>query len=153
MERLVRRIVVDIATGFASGAGTRGDVYLGLGGREFRLRVDQGSDFEQGAEMSYQLGEDGNVLDPARNDPRVGRPVRVGDVLGHPVYVRMQPRGDKDDWNVDAVQVRVLHEDERRAIRFSALDGPSENVWLGAQSGTMLHLGRSADDRSGFQEG
>lgn len=152
MESLVRRIVVDIVTSYSSGAGTKGDVFLGLGGREFRLSVERASDFERGAEMSYQLGEDSNVRDPERNDPRIGLPIRVTDVVAHPVYVRMAPRGNSDDWHVEAVQVRVLHEDERRAMRFSALDGPKESIWLGQQCGTMLHLSRSADDRSGIPE-
>lgn len=153
MESQVRRIVVDIVTSFASGAGTRGEVFLGLGGREFRLTVDRDSDFEQGAEMSYQLGEDANVRDPARNDPRQGYPVRVADVLSFPVYIRMVPRGSSDDWNIEAVQVRVMPEAERRNIRFVALEGSKENIWLGSQSGTTLYLHRSAEDRSGYPEG
>jgi hypothetical protein len=152
VDSLVRKIVVDIVTSYASGAGTRGDVFLGLGGREFRLCVDRSADFERGSEASYQLGEDANVRDPQRNDPRQGRPVRVADVLAHPVYVRMAPKGADDDWNIEAINVRVLHEAERRAIRFSALEGPKESIWLGMQSGTTLHLDRSADDRSGYPE-
>ena len=153
MESLVRKIVVDIVTSYASGAGTRGEVFLGVGGREFRLNVDRSADFERGAESSYQLGEDANVRDAERNDPRQGRPVRVADVLAHPVYIRMAPKGAGDDWNVESVNVRVMHEDERRAIRFCALEGPKENIWLGLQSGTTLHLDRSAEDRSRFAEG
>lgn len=151
MEGQVRRIVVDITTSYATGAGTKADVYLGAGGREFRLRVDK-SDFDRGGELSYQLGEDANVRDPDRNDPRTGLPLTVTDIVSHPVYIRMVPKNERDDWNVENVKVRVLHDIDRRAVRYTALDGPSHNVWLGLQSGTTLHLKRSADDRSGIGE-
>ena len=122
-----------------------------MGGREFRLQVDRKADFERGSELSYQLGEDANVMHPDRNDPRMGTPVTVADALAHPVYIRVTPKDEKDDWNVEAVQVRILHDLDRRTIRFSALDGPSQNVWLGLQSGTTLYLHRSRLDRSGLE--
>ncbi len=146
-ERLVRRIVVDVVTSHATGAGTTAPVMLGLGGREFRLLVDAGDDFERGAESNFQLGEDANVLLPSRNDPRLGSPIHVRDVLSHPVYVRLLPKSDKDDWLVEGVTVRVIPQGERRAIRYLALPGPQDAAWLGLQSGTVLQLRRLSLER------
>lgn len=147
MERPIRKIVVDVVTSFATGAGTRAPVFLGLGGREFRLTVEESSDFERGGEMSYQCGEDANVAFPDRNDPRTGVPLCVGNLLAHPVYLRLEARSERDDWNVEAVAVRVMIATERRALRYCALEGPHESIWLGVQSGTTLQLHRSALDR------
>jgi hypothetical protein len=146
-ERLVRRIVVDVVTSHATGAGTAAPVMLGLGGREFRLQVDADEDFERGAESNFQLGEDANVQHPSRNDPRLGVPIHVRDVLSHPVYVKLLAKADKDDWLVEGVTVRVIPQGERRAIRYAALEGPQQTAWLGLQSGTVLHLRRLSLER------
>jgi hypothetical protein len=63
------QIEVDIATGDLEGAGTDGEVYLGICGREFHC--DSGADdFERNTGGNYSFGSGGNVLNPDRNDPR-----------------------------------------------------------------------------------
>ena len=140
MKSLLRRIVVDVVTSHAPRAGTTGQVFLGLGGREFRLSVAGVKAFEQGAESTFQLGDDANVEYPERNDPRLGDPLTVADVLGIPAYIRLDTHHDRDDWNVSSVAVRVHSQGERRAIRFSVLDKPGQDLWLGIESGTKLYL-------------
>lgn len=142
MDNIVRKITVDITTSFAKGAGTEGQVFLGLGGREFRLDVDSHEDFERGDEITYELGEDANVRLPDRNDPRTGYPIHVEDVLAKPVYIRLVPHDKSDDWNLANVHVRILASDAD--LRFAALDGPHDNIWLGPQSGNIVHLKRTA---------
>ena len=140
MDPLVRKITVEITTSYAPGAGTEGQVFLGIGGREFRLDIEAYEDFDRGDEVVYELGEDANVRFPERNDPRQGYPLTVENVGSRPVYLRLVPRDKSDDWNLANVHVRVLAGD--RQVRFGALDGSSDNIWLGPQSGTTLLLTR-----------
>ncbi len=135
---MIRKISVDINTSFAQGAGTNGQVYLGIGGREFRLDIADHEDFEAGDEMTYEFGDDANVMFPDRNDPRRGVIMTRAIIRTLPVYIRFQPRDGSDDWNLANVRVRVLG--ETGTALYSALDGNSEHVWLGPQSGLLLHL-------------
>lgn len=138
--RVIQKIVVDLTTTFSEGASTRGAVYLGLGGREFRLDMAQHDDFEEGDDVTYVFGEESNVLFPERNDPRLGLPLSLEDVSRHPVYVRLEPQKKKDDWEMATVRVRVSARDGK--VEFAALQGGSDRLWLGSQSGTILHLRR-----------
>ena len=140
MDTLVRKITVEITTSFAAGAGTEGQVFLGIGGREFRLDIEEYEDFDRGDEVTYELGEDANVRFPERNDPRQGYPLTVEAVTSRPAYLRMVPHDKSDDWNLANVHVRVLAGEKQ--VRFGALDGPQDNIWLGPQSGTTLALSR-----------
>lgn len=140
MDTIVRKITVDITTSFAKGAGTEGQVFLGLGGREFRLDIDSYEDFDRGDEVTYELGEDANVRFPERNDPRQGFPIGIDDVTAKPVYLRLAPHDKSDDWNLANVHVRISAGDEE--LRYAALDGAQENIWLGPQSGNLVHLKR-----------
>ena len=144
MDKLVRKITVDITTSFAKGAGTEGQAFLGLGGREFRLDIDEHADFDRGDETTYEFGEGANVVHPERNDPRLGCPVTMEDVIAHPVYLRLVPKDRADDWNVASIRVRV-QAGAHDVVRYTALDGAQDNIWLGIQSGTCLHLKRAAE--------
>jgi hypothetical protein len=137
----VRKITIDITTSFAEGAGTEGQVFFGIGGREFRLDIDDHEDFERGDEMTYELGEGANVKDRERNDPRKGMPIDLDAVLTHPVYLRLVSHKASDDWNIANVRARVVAEEE--TLRFSALEGGADNIWLGPQSGSWLYLRRT----------
>ena len=143
MNNLVRKITVAVTTSLAKGAGANGMAYLGLGGREFRLDIAEHDDFGAGDETIYELGEDANVEHPERNDPRVGFPVTLDDVAAHPAFIRYVPHGRSDDWNVANVDVRISAMDDT-TVRYSALDGPQDNLWLGPQSGHQFYLRRSA---------
>jgi hypothetical protein len=138
VDALVRKITVEITTSYADGAGTEGAVFLGLGGREFRLDIDDYEDFDRGDEHAYELGEDANVRFADRNDPRQGMPLSLADIASRPAYLRLEPRGKSDDWNVASVTVRVVAGSE--TVRYGALQGSNESIWLGPQSGTTLHL-------------
>jgi hypothetical protein len=144
VDKLVRKITIDITTSFAKGAGTDGQAFLGLGGREFRLDIADHEDFERGDETTYELGEGSNVVKPERNDPRVGLPITLDDVLAHPVYLRLVPDDKADDWNLANIRVKIQAGHE--IVRYRALEGPQENIWLGYQSGTWLHLKRAPNE-------
>ncbi len=70
----ITRIAANIKTGDRDFAGTDGEVYLGIGGREFHLD-SAANDFEQKSARTYMLGEslpsDTTVNNAAHNDPRV----------------------------------------------------------------------------------
>lgn len=135
---MIQKISVDITTTFAKGASTKGAVFLGLGGREFRLDIDDHDDFDEGDETTYVFGEEANVMFPERNDPRVGVPLSLKDATDFPVYVRLEPQGKEDDWELANVRVRISA--ESGIVELAALQGASDRVWLGRESGTILYL-------------
>ena len=135
---MIQKISVDITTTFAAGASTKGAVYLGLGGREFRLDIDDHDDFGEGDETTYVFGEGTNVMLPERNDPRSGVPLALNDATAFPVYVRLEPAAKADDWELANVRVRVAAESGN--VEFVALQGANDRIWLGRESGTILHL-------------
>jgi hypothetical protein len=137
---VIQKIVVDITTTFSAGASTRAPVFLGLGGREFRLDIAQHDDFEEGDDITYVFGDESNVLSPERNDPRVGLPMSLEDAATHPVYLRLEPQKKKDDWELANVRVRVVARGGN--AEYAALQGSGDRLWLGSQSGTILHLRR-----------
>ena len=139
---MIRQIFVDMVTAFSKGASTRGEVYLGLGGREFRLDLDAHHEIEEGDEVTYVFGERANVANAERNDPRKGMPLRLEDIPPFPAYIRLVPHNKSDDWNVANIRVRVVATEG--GTELSALDGSTGNIWLGTQSGTMLYLRPSA---------
>jgi hypothetical protein len=140
VETLVRKIIVELHTDSDEGASTKGQVFLGLGGREFRLDIKGHDDFDQNEEAIYELGEGSNVLNSARNDPRTGMPVTIEAVTTFPAYIRLAPRKDSDDWKLALVKVVAIGGDHE--VRFAALDATNEDLWLGPQSGNCLYLRR-----------
>ena len=83
-------IDIKIVTGNVSGAGTDGEVYLGICGREFRLDTS-GDDFKRGANDIFRLGSNANIKNKERNDPRNPQH-RTDDLDKFPVYIRLEPR-------------------------------------------------------------
>src|SRR5689334_9844294 len=93
----VTSIAVDLVTGRGSGASSDGSVYLGLGGREFRLARSDIDDYQGGADK-YILGEGSNKIENAEtSDPRQ-QYIEVESLRRLPVYIRFAPyRGSVDD--------------------------------------------------------
>lgn len=135
---MIHHVAVDITTTFAEGASTDGAVYLGLGGREFRLDIGDHHDFVEGDEVTYVFGEGANVLFPERNDPRAGLPLSLEDVRRFPVYIRLEAHQKQDDWELANVRVRISA--SSGSVKYAALQGGTERLWLGRQSGNILHL-------------
>ena len=100
----VDKIVVDVKTRNASNAGTDGEVYLGIGGREFRL--DQpGDQFKRGDPNQFTIGVGSNIENPDINglplnpgptgkSPEIKDNVVTGTNL-FPVYLRLDPKNDE----------------------------------------------------------
>ena len=126
----IRSIDVTIHTGDVDNAGTDGDVYLGICGREFFL--DSGAnDFERGSRRLYRFGEGANIQNSGVNDPR-NPPLDSDDLRMFPVYIRFEPQGSSPDWNLTFVNVEVA------GTGFGIILRPG--LWLGRTSGKICHL-------------
>lgn len=94
----ITKIEFHLETGDLSGAGTDGDVYLGICGREFSIDSTK-DDFERNSGRTYVLGDEADIRNAEFNDPRKQR-LFTENVPNFPVYVRFQPQGRGDNWHV-----------------------------------------------------
>lgn len=135
----IESIHLHIQTGNLSGAGTDGDVYLGLGGREFHIDTTS-DDFEKGSAREYILGDGGNVKNADVNEPQQ-QTLMTENVEKFPVYVRFEPKSRTDNWQLQRADVRFngsLHIDWD-TVNFITND-PARGIWLGVRSGLVVHL-------------
>jgi hypothetical protein len=142
----IDRLVVKIHTADHGGAGTDGDIFLGIGGREFCIdsKLD---DFERASDRTYGLRSIGPgevaVVNAVDNDPR--GPYSINDIKidHHPVYVRFEPEDRADEWVIQYVSVKSLDKNNR-VVRFHEALAPEDDtkiyLSLGAKSGKCLHL-------------
>jgi hypothetical protein len=140
----VKRIVVRLKTGDREGAGSDGQVFLGLGGREFNLNLPTG-DREPGSDDRYTLGEGATILNKERNDPRIGCSLDQGQAVWFfPAYIRFQGQNLEDTWNLESVGVEVFSSDPNdpagAKANFSRLVGPEFHLWLGDRTGNYCYL-------------
>ena len=135
----ISRIDVRVQTGKITNAGTDGDVFIAIGGREFKLDSAV-NDFEKGSDRTYLLGEGtgpGSTLNnPELNDPRSPFMLDTTDLDRFPIWIRFEPFGDSPDWNLDLVQATVNPGPGQ--IRYQAL--LAGNLWLGQNSGKYCFL-------------
>src|SRR5215813_2863948 len=112
----VTGILCQVLTSNIKNAGTDGRVYLGLGGREFRMDSSQ-DDYEQGSIREYIMGlgplepnlppPQIRVSNASDNDPRFGMPIDTINLSKSPVYIRFEPVGDSPNWNLAFVAALV----------------------------------------------
>jgi hypothetical protein len=134
----INSIQLHLQTGDLSGAGTDGDVYLGLCGREFSIDTTS-DDFERGSGRSYVLGENADIRNADVNDPRK-QGLFTENVARFPVYIRFEPQTRGDNWLLQRADVRFndsLHIDWDTA---PFIPIGSEGIWLGVRSGLFVHL-------------
>jgi hypothetical protein len=144
----VTQIQARIVTADVTGAGTDAKVFLGVGGREFRLDSDNPSgDFERGQDVTYTLGVNANanfmrnpagdtgtfnIENAADNDPRLppGLDVRAAENPRLPIYIRMSDVSfdpanpltfPDDDWFVTFVEIQVRTGDMGQNLAFTAV--------------------------------
>ena len=121
---------VHIVTTDVENAGTNGDVYLGICGREFFID-SSANDFERGAEAIYKFGSGANILNKDLNDPRKPQ-LRTEDLGKFPVYIRFEPIGASPDWNFSLVNVEI------GGTGFFVLH--RKGMWLGRKAGKICFL-------------
>jgi len=137
-------IGLNLKTGNLSGAGTDGDVYLGVCGREFSIDTTR-DDFERGSARTYILGDGSNVNNAAVNDPREQR-LFVENVDNFPVYIRFQPQGRSDNWQLQRATLSFNGDifPQWDTSSFVGND-PASGIWLGTRSGLFVHIPRHQD--------
>ena len=140
MAITVKRIKATLWTGNRDDANTNGDVFLGLGGREFKLDLPSIGELQRNTENTFFLGENPNVVDPNRNDPDQDLHLRQEDLwdFGLP-YVRFKGANDKDTWNLEAAVVEVTTSINEKFI-WRRMKDSADNLWLGNQSGNVCYL-------------
>jgi hypothetical protein len=110
----ITRIELRLFTANRSGAGTDGDVFLGVGGREFFVdSAGDVNDFERGNDRTYVFGDGADVARPEQNDPRSPWQLTLDDWRLAPRYIRFEPGSD---WDVERADV---------TIKFSSSSGES----------------------------
>lgn len=141
-------ILCQVITGTGNGAGTDGDVYLGICGREFHLD-SSADDFERGSLREYIMGRaplEPNLPSPqirvnnsVLNDPRTDYIMKTETLPSMPVYIRFEPNGDNDHWQLHFAAVLVY---TGRGDFNTAYIPPQDfdNLWLGYRSGKILYL-------------
>jgi hypothetical protein len=138
----ITQIDVRIETGDRAGAGTDGQVFLGLCGKELLLdrRGEKGADFEPeptSKPQRFRLGKVSNSLFPQRSDPRK-HSLDTGDLDKYPIYIRFEPKDNGDTWNAEGVGVTVNPDSTKK--RYAALLKDEENLWLGKAHGRYWFL-------------
>jgi hypothetical protein len=138
----IATIHVQINTRDVSGAGTDGDVYLGVCGREFYLDTSH-DDFERGSSREYVLGEGSNINNASTNDPRK-QVLRTENVESLPVYLRFAPRTRSDNWSLQRAQVS-FNDDFFPRWDTASFISQNEGIWLGTRSGLVVHIPKHSD--------
>ena len=155
----VTGVFCQIITGDVDGAGTDGRVYLGIGGREFRLDSRE-DDYERGSWREYILGTaplETLALSPPQirvrnwedNDPTLRLPLDTNNLPRSPVYIRFEPLGSYDKWNLFFAATRVY------ADQFFVGYAPPDDfhdLWLGEAMGKVLYLTREWTDEQQLLE-
>jgi hypothetical protein len=138
------QVTVTLRTGNVPGAGTDGEVYLSLGGREFNLKIPNHDDRAPGKLDTYRLGRGANIEHPDRNDPRK---ILFGSYGFYPVGLRFQPVAttpQPDDWNL--ADARVVVKLGEGSSEEWVLEEALRNLWLGVRSGLFVALTRPPDE-------
>jgi hypothetical protein len=140
------QIKVEIKTSNEQSAGTNGRVFLGIGGREFRLDK-LGNQFQKNqtdtftinsTSMDIENSERNSLPDTGNvNSPRIEN--NIGIAFNLPVYLRFDPNDNNDDWNIERVKVQVIGGLNSTFIFPNDVlkDG---NIWLGNKFGLFLNL-------------
>ena len=139
----ITQIRIRVVTSARPSAGTSDFVYLGLGGREFRLQ-DQDltyDDFATGSDHTYIFGMGSNVIPADLNNPRDPQLTR-DDLDTFPVYIRKSEDTQSlsaSNWDVEEITVTVVAGTQQ--IVYSALEGLA-HLWLTNDAGLILYLKR-----------
>jgi hypothetical protein len=137
----ITRIDVKVVTGDRKNAGTNGYVFLGIGGREFRLDSGE-NDFERNTTFLYHLGDIATVLNADLNDPRSPQ-LDTADLASFRVYIRFEPAGRKPGWNLEEVEV-IVNPGADGTMKYKALepkpDVPDPHLWLSQDCGKICYL-------------
>lgn len=137
----VQTIYPIVMTSKDTDSGTDGAVFLGIGGREFRLDSKYDT-LHPGDALNASIGVQSQVKNPTLNDPRTPYVLRSQDLGYFPTYLRLE--GD-DHWKIAHALVIV---DSGPVTNWFSADIPSVDghggLWLGPRSGKCLYLRQSS---------
>lgn len=139
----IQSIVAMTWTADRKDAGTDGDVYLGIGGREFYIDLWDVDDNERGRAYSAVIGPAATISQPAMNDTRYPYQLYTERLDDFPVYLRF--RGD-NHWCLSAALVLVYGGTSWSDLHFSrgySTPYPADldkGLWLGPGAGECIHL-------------
>jgi len=151
----IQQIVAFTWTSTSDDAGTDGDVYLGIAGREFYLDTPE-DDNEPKYGIAAVLGPAATVSEPAMNDPRSPYQLETGFLDRFPTYLRLA--GD-DHWKLHYAMIWVYSGADVASKQISHVYSTpfagggswTNGMWLGPTAGQVLHLHleylRSLEDR------
>lgn len=131
----ITTIEVSITTG---NNGTLGAVYLGIGGREFRLNRLGQNDFMKNNVSQFMLGDGSHafsVVNPDANDPKKGLPLDSADLDLYPIYLRLA--GANAHWQVATGTIKVHAGPGSMSMRIVP---PGTNILLGPDCGEFLFV-------------
>lgn len=138
----INKIKVEIKTSNIENAGTDGDIFIAIAGREFKLDSSE-NDFQRDSTRTYILGKrrvaanETPVLNAGENDPLTPFILDTADLDRFPIWIRFEPLGSSPDWNLDSVLATV--NPGNGEVRYHVLDGTG-NLWLGQDSGKYCFL-------------
>jgi hypothetical protein len=136
-------IEVNVQTLDVDGAGTDGDLYVGICGREFHIDT-KADDLERGSSRSYILGDNSNVNDPDINDPRKQR-LFTENVDSLPVYLRFNGEDDDDLWGLERA-VLILNSQILPQWDTISYISTTDGMFLGFKAGAIAFLIRDRDE-------
>lgn len=148
---VVEAIYPFLITSEDSKSGTDAAIYLGIGGREFRLNTEK-NDFKRGRSFEGVIGrvDFGRELENSEmNDSRSPVTLRTETLDRDPVYLRIE---GNDHWKLWGARVTVFiagadGELESATAYFADIDNRGGDtftggLWLGPKAGRMLYLRR-----------
>ena len=152
MADRITGILCLIRTADESGAGADGFVFVGFGGREFRLDSEDPNvdDFERNSNREYILGEpphpdfitvDEPIVNPThvsnrdKNDPRKGIELTTDDLDNGPAFIRFKGA----TWKIRTAKVRV-YSSQGLVVKYLATENLKTGLWLGDDAGQTLRL-------------
>jgi hypothetical protein len=141
----ITRILLKIQTANTIGAATDGGVFLGIGGREFKINTSI-NDFEQNLSQDIVMGDINvnppalPVYNPGDNDPRIGYAIDSSDISQSPIYIRFEPKTNEDNWHIKSLFVQVIGSE---GYSLSATPGTGfDHLWLGYKFGKIIYFTR-----------
>ena len=145
----VNQISVLIKTGAKGMAdGSYGDVYLGIGCKEFYLTEINDNDFQPGQAQTIVLSglSEAIVFDERTNigtcedssDSCYPYEINSDNLPQCPLYIRFKSGSKYDYWDLEEIRVTVDSGSEH--IVFSAL-GEKSYLWSGARGPKVMYLG------------
>jgi hypothetical protein len=143
----IKTIYVTLWTKDIEDGETNGNVYAGIGGREFYIDSSEDyNDFERGDKRTYILGEMPNSVPsnsthnirPEYCDPRKPYLLKTENLGKFPVYIRFDEiKVGQDYWALEYAEINVNPNTDN--ITYNALAG-NDYLWLTNLWGNIVFL-------------